>query len=57
MKSDPPILPPTPPLDEGTREAALIAVLADIVERTCVIEERPAVLQSPPSEEKPAKAA
>lgn len=54
MKQDTSPPPRTPP-DEPTREAVLIALLADIVERLCVVD-APAVVQSPPAEES-AKAA
>jgi hypothetical protein len=47
--------PPRTAPDEPAREAVLIALLADIVERLCVAD-APAVVQSPPAEES-AKAA
>jgi hypothetical protein len=44
------------PADEAPREAALIAALADVIERVCVVEQKATVVQSP-APKKPAKAA
>lgn len=46
---------PQPTTDDEPREAALIAALADIIERLCVVEQPATVVQSEPP--KSAKAA